>query len=169
MFRVALVCGLGLAASACAGRDAQPVAAVQAHDAISDCAMINAEIQANNARVQSLASERNLKVAQNVVAGAVGVLVWPVFFAMDAKGAAGTEIDALQARQHYLANLAMQRCAVQTRPIAAASPPRSPTKQTRAVGAATRLPAQAHIPLPVAPEPPEPQLSEADRTMLKRN
>jgi len=29
---------------------------------------------------------------------------------MDAKGAAGTEMDALKARQQYLATLAAQRC-----------------------------------------------------------
>lgn len=103
----------------CAGRDAQPVAAVQAHDAMSDCAMISAEIQSNNARVEALAKEHNLKIAQNVAAGVVGVLVWPVWFAMDAKGAASTEIDALQARQQYLAQLATQRCAQP-------APPREP-------------------------------------------
>lgn len=112
--RAVCLVALALTASACAGRDAQPVASVQAHDAVSDCAMISAEIQANNARVEALAAERNLKVVQNVAAGAVGVLVWPIWFAMDAKGAAGTEIDALQARQQYLANLAERRCAKST-------------------------------------------------------
>lgn len=101
---------LGVAISACAGRDPQPVATVQPQDAYSDCAMINAEIQANNARAEALAGEQNAKLAQNVAAGVVGVVVWPMWFAMDTKGAAGTDAAALQARQQYLVNLAAQRC-----------------------------------------------------------
>lgn len=95
---------------ACAGRDAQPIAVVQPHDQRSDCAMISAEIQANNAKVQQLADEKGMKVAQNVAAGVVGLIVWPMFFAMDTKGAASTDIANLQARQEYLARLAEQRC-----------------------------------------------------------
>jgi hypothetical protein len=80
--------------------------------------MINAEIQANNKRAEALASEHDAKVAQNVVAGVVGVVVWPVLFAMDAKGAAATDAAALQARQEYLANLAAIRCAQPAPPAA---------------------------------------------------
>jgi hypothetical protein len=58
------------------------VATVQPQDAYSDCSMINAEIQANNNRAQALASEQNAKVVQNVAAGVVGIVVWPVWFAM---------------------------------------------------------------------------------------
>jgi type IV pilus biogenesis protein CpaD/CtpE len=43
-----------LALAACAGRDAQPVATVQPQDTQSDCAMINAEIQADNAKAEPL-------------------------------------------------------------------------------------------------------------------
>jgi hypothetical protein len=96
--------------AACAGRDAAPVATVQPHDQISDCAMISAEIEANNAKVRELADEKGMKVAQNVTAGIVGVVVWPVLFAMDAKGAADQDLAALQARQQFLTNLAVQRC-----------------------------------------------------------
>jgi hypothetical protein len=96
--------------AACAGRDATPVATVQAQDQFSDCAMITAEIQANNAKVEELANERGLKVAQNVTAGVVGIVVWPVLFAMDFKGAADHDLAALQARQQFLTNLAVQRC-----------------------------------------------------------
>jgi hypothetical protein len=99
--------------------DATPVATVQPHDQVSDCAMITAEIEANNAKVQELANERGLKVAQNVAAGVTGIIVWPVLFAMDFKGAADQDLAALQARQQFLTNLAVQRCA-QRRPGAAA-------------------------------------------------
>jgi hypothetical protein len=81
--------------------------------------MITAEIEANNAKVQELANERGLKVAQNVAAGVTGIIVWPVLFAMDFKGAADQDLAALQARQQFLTNLAVQRCA-QRRPGAAA-------------------------------------------------
>jgi hypothetical protein len=105
-----LIAAFAFVLSACAGRDAQPVATVQIQDASSDCAMINAEIQANNKRAEALSSEQNAKIAQNVAAGVVGVVIWPVWFAMDTKGAASTEAAALQARQEYLSNLAAARC-----------------------------------------------------------
>jgi type IV pilus biogenesis protein CpaD/CtpE len=41
----------------CAGRDPQPIATVQPTDANATCAMITAEIQANNIKVQELAGE----------------------------------------------------------------------------------------------------------------
>jgi hypothetical protein len=100
----AVVCAFAL--SACAGRDPHPVAVVQPQDAQSDCAMVRAEIEANNVQAEKLAEENHAKIAQNVAAGVVGVVVWPVWFAMDAKGAAGTEMDALKSRQQYLASLA---------------------------------------------------------------
>ena len=83
-----------------AALDVTPIrfAVVQPQDAQSDCAMIRAEIEANNTQAEKLADENHAKIAQNVAAGVVGVVIWPVWFAMDAKGAAGTEMDALKAR-----------------------------------------------------------------------
>lgn len=101
----------GLALTACAGRDPQPVASVQPQDAYSDCTMIRAEIEANNAKAKQLADEQGLKVAQNVGAGLVGLVIWPVWFGMDLKDSAGKEVAALQARQQYLTTLATERCA----------------------------------------------------------
>jgi hypothetical protein len=100
---------------------------VQPQDASSDCAMIHAEIEGNNTRAQALAGEQNGRVAQNVAAGVVGVFVWPVLFAMDMKGAAGTEAGQLNARQEYLTNLAAQRCAQPAPPPA--PPGRQPKRQ----------------------------------------
>ena len=94
----------------CAGRDAVPVTLVQPQDQVSSCSMIAAEIEANNQKVQQLADEKGIKVAQNVAAGVGGLIVWPLFFAMDFKDAAGTEMAALQQRQQYLGQLAAQRC-----------------------------------------------------------
>lgn len=125
---------VGLALTACAGRDPAPVASVQPQDAYSDCTMIRAEIEANNAKAKQLADEQGLKTAQNVAAGVVGIVIWPVWFAMDAKGAAGTDATALAARQQFLTTLATERCAPGYRappppgayypPYPAAPPPR---------------------------------------------
>ncbi len=106
---VALAAGLGL--GACAGRDPHPVATVQPQDAYSDCTMIRAEIEANNQKAKQLVDEQGLKTAQNVAAGVVGIVIWPVWFGMDTKGAAATDAAALQARQQYLTTLATERCA----------------------------------------------------------
>jgi hypothetical protein len=107
---------IGLALSACAGRDPQPIVTVQPQDAYSDCTMIRAEIEGNNIKAKQLADEQGLKVAQNVAAGVVGIVVWPVWFAMDFKGAAAQDVAALQARQQYLTQLATERCAPGYRP-----------------------------------------------------
>jgi hypothetical protein len=73
--------------------------------------MIVAEIEANNIKIKELADEQGIKVGQNVAAGVVGVLFFPMWFAMDFKGAASKDVAALQARQQYLTTLANERCA----------------------------------------------------------
>jgi hypothetical protein len=108
--------------AACAGRDAQPVAVVQPGDQQLDCAAIQAEVVANNKTVQELSSEKGEKVAQNVAAGVVGLFIWPIWFGMDFKGTAGTEEEALQNRQQYLAVLAAQRNCGGNHPVVAAAP-----------------------------------------------
>jgi hypothetical protein len=100
-----------VALSSCAGRDPQLISTVQPQDAHSDCTMIKAEIAANNQKAQQLANEQGMKVAQNVAAGVVGLVIWPVWFGMDFKGAAGMDAANLQSRQEYLTQLAGQRCA----------------------------------------------------------
>jgi hypothetical protein len=124
---------LGIALIGCAGRDPAPMATVQAQDAYADCTMIRAEIEANNAKVTQLANEQGWKVAQNVGAGVVGLVIWPVWFGMDFKDAAGKEAAALEARQKYLTVLAEQRCAAPP-----AGPKGSPKRQPPKVAAAPR-------------------------------
>jgi hypothetical protein len=97
------------ALAACAGRSPNPVATVQPEDPYLDCTAIEAEIAANNTTLQGLASEEGGKVAQNVVAGVVGLFIWPVWFGMDFQGAASKEEAALQSRQQYLTTLALER------------------------------------------------------------
>src|SRR6185437_1417115 len=106
MRKVLFVAGLSLALTACAGRDPAPIATVQVQDQYADCTMIRAEIEANNAKVTQLANEQGWKVAQNVGAGVVGLVIWPVRFGMDFKDAAGKDAAALEARQKYLTVLA---------------------------------------------------------------
>lgn len=105
------------AVGACAGCDPHP-------DPPSDCATIRAQIEANNEQAEKLAEQNHAKIAQNVAAGVV--VVWPDSFAMDARRAAGTEMDALKSRQQYLATLAEQRCAQPAAPLPA--PPRPPPR-----------------------------------------
>ncbi len=84
--------------------------------------MIRAEIEANNQKSTQIANEQGWKVAQNVGAGVVGLVIWPVWFGMDFKDAAGKEAAALQARQQFLTTLATERC--RPPPVAAAPAPR---------------------------------------------
>ena len=65
------------------------------------------QARSNNIKVKELADEQGLKVAQNVAAGVAGLVVWPLWFAMDFKGAASKDVAALRARQQYLAALAI--------------------------------------------------------------
>ena len=108
--RAIVIAALTALCTGCAGRDPQPVATVQSTDANATCAMIVAEIEANNIKVKELAGEEGGKVAQNVVAGVAGVFIPVLWFGMDFKGAASKEVTALQARQQYLTTLATERC-----------------------------------------------------------
>jgi hypothetical protein len=138
---------------ACAGRTPAPVAVVQSQDRYMDCGAINAEVQANTKRIAELGSEEGSKVAQNVAAGVVGIIIWPVWFGMDFQNAAGKEVAALQSRQQYLATLAEQRCGalppvpIQTIPQPAASPS---TPDTAPQSGPAQPPTSA-TPVPVAP------------------
>jgi hypothetical protein len=118
MRKIWIVTAAAVGLGACAGRDPQLIATVQPQDQTASCVQLQAEIQANNIRVQELADEQGLKVAQNVGAGVVGLVIWPMWFAMDFKGAASKDVAALQARQQYLATLATERCAPTAPPSA---------------------------------------------------
>jgi hypothetical protein len=123
--RIGLVSAMafGVALSACAGRDPQPIATVQVQDTYADCTQLRAEIEANNVKLKQLSDEQGGKVAQNVAAGVAGIIIWPIWFGMDFKDAAGKEVAALQARQQYLTTLATERCNAPS-PQPAGPPPR---------------------------------------------
>lgn len=104
-FALALI----LTLAACAGRAPAPVAVVQPMDKGLDCPAIAAEVAANDSKIKELGREEGAKVAQNVAAGVAGLIIWPLWFAMDWQGAASKEVAALQQRQSYLATLAAER------------------------------------------------------------
>lgn len=104
---------IAVALAGCAGRDPKPVRTVQASDNILSCSRIESKIETNNALMIELAGEEASKVAQNVAAGVAGLFIWPLWFAMDFKDAAGKEGTALQARNQYLGKLYVQNgCAL---------------------------------------------------------
>ena len=49
---------IGLALTACAGRDPQQIATVQPQDQYSTCTMVRAVIEANNQKVTQIANEQ---------------------------------------------------------------------------------------------------------------
>jgi hypothetical protein len=102
----------------CAGRAPQLEPLVQASDPTLTCEQIIAETKINNEKISKLATEQGWKVTQNVAAGVVGLVIWPVWFGMDWQNAAGKEGEALSQRNEYLGTLAKDRCA---RPATTAS------------------------------------------------
>ena len=98
----------------CAGRAPELVPIVQSIDQQTSCDQIMAEIRANNERMSDLATEEGWKVTQNVAAGVVGLVIWPVWFGMDFQDAAGKEGKALSQRNEYLGTLARDRCGHRT-------------------------------------------------------
>jgi len=93
----------------CAGRAPSPVPLIQTTDSEVNCIGIKAEVKRNNKRVTELAREKNLKLAQNVAAGVGGLFIPIVWFGMDLQGTQSLEIEALQDRQKYLADLAKEK------------------------------------------------------------
>ncbi len=98
----------------CAGRAPQLTPVVQAVDQHMTCEQIQAEAKINNDRITDLATEQGWKVGQNVAAGVVGLVIWPVWFGMDFQDAAGKEAKSLSQRNEYLMTLAKARCGAPT-------------------------------------------------------
>jgi hypothetical protein len=94
--------------SGCAGRAPELTPIVQPTDQFASCDQIMAEIKANNQRMTDLANEEGWKVGQNVAAGVVGLVIWPVWFGMDFQDAAGKEGRSLSQRNGYACTAALQ-------------------------------------------------------------
>jgi hypothetical protein len=92
--------------TACAGRDAKPVAMMSPYDRDLSCDQIQAEIQNNETKARQLAEEDNSAHNSNVAIGVVGALLfWPALFALDVSDAERVEIQALHDRNMHLATL----------------------------------------------------------------
>jgi hypothetical protein len=105
-----VVCLLVLTLGGCAGRAPNLEPLVQVSDQTLNCDQIIAETKINNEKISDLATEQGWKVTQNVAAGVVGLVIWPVWFGMDWQNAAGKEAQALSQRNEYLGTLAKERC-----------------------------------------------------------
>lgn len=117
------------------------------------CAQIQAEIAGNNQLIADLGSEKGAKVAQNVAAGVAGLLIWPIWFVMDFKGAASTDQEALKQRNIYLASMATsERCGSPTTAVATASPqaPAAPLPTRTTTAPVSLIPAPVMAPQPAA-------------------
>lgn len=111
LMRMVLVLAAAFVVAGCAGRAPDLVPLVQVTDQQLTCEQIVAEAKINNERITQLAREEGWKVTQNVAAGVVGLVIWPVWFGMDFQDAAGKEGKALSQRNEYLGSIAQQRCA----------------------------------------------------------
>ena len=127
--RLVAIAALATALAGCAGRSPEPVAMMQPQDQQMDCAAISMEVQANNAKVQKLASDQGLKTSQNVAAGVAGVFVPILWFGMDFQDTADKETVALQNRQQYLGSMAAQRRCGE--PVAPPAPHRAPRRASK--------------------------------------
>lgn len=110
-FRHAVV-ALAILASACAGRDPRPVAAVRPTDKDLTCNLMLAEYYSNFKKGVRLAGATSQTTGKNVAIGVIGVLLfWPALFAMDLKGADRAELEALRGRNDHLRQLMLaKRC-----------------------------------------------------------
>ena len=103
---LAVVVTAALLTAACAGRDPNPVPAMQSYDKDMDCEDIAFEIENNNKRIKATVQELEDTKGENVAWGVVGVvLFWPALFAMDLSDAEVIEIRALQDRNQNLTRI----------------------------------------------------------------
>ena len=96
--------------SACGGRDAKPVQTTNQSDISLSCQQIELELLSNSEQVKRLIKEHGKTTNQNVAIGAFSALVFlPGLLALDLKGAAKEEANALISRNRHLVNLANQK------------------------------------------------------------
>ena len=87
----------------CAGRQANPVTAIQTGDERLTCEQIVTTLKLNTSEVKGLMAESSGTTGKNVAAGVVGaVIFFPMLFFMDTKNAAGDEARALVRRNEVL-------------------------------------------------------------------
>lgn len=100
---IASILSTALLLAGCAGRQANPVTAIQSGDERLTCEQIVTTLKLNTSEVKGLISESSSNTGKNVAAGVVGaVIFFPMLFFMDTKNAAGDEARALVRRNEVL-------------------------------------------------------------------
>lgn len=89
--------------SGCAGRAAQPVAAIQPNDDQMNCLQIHNALKLNTVEIKGLLADSSSTRGKNVAAGVIGTIIFfPALFFMDTKNAAHDEAQALVRRNGVL-------------------------------------------------------------------
>ena len=97
--------------ASCAGREAQRIAVVQEGDFARSCDSLQLEASSIDSQIKSLIVENSRKQGNNAAAVIGGLLFLPALFALDLKGAAKAEYEALLERNKHLSNVAAsQNC-----------------------------------------------------------
>lgn len=91
----------------CAGREAEKISVVQDGDFNRDCSSLHLEAKSIDSQIKSLVIENTKKQNDNAALTVVSVIIFlPALFALDLKGAAKAEYEALIQRNQHLSNIA---------------------------------------------------------------
>ena len=99
---IASALAMALLVAGCAGRQANPVTAIQSGDEKLTCEQIVTTLKLNTSEVKGLMGESSSNTGKNVAAGVGAVIFFPMLFFMDTKNAAGDEARALVRRNEVL-------------------------------------------------------------------
>jgi len=94
--------------SACAGRDPNPVMAVQYGDYKKSCKALEFEISQAENEIQRLLPKKD-KMGANVALGVAGAFLLVPWFFMDFKNAEGQEYEAYRQRYNHLTSIAVDK------------------------------------------------------------
>lgn len=96
--------------ASCAGREAQRVSVVQDSDFNKSCDALHLESNSNDSQIKALIVENANKQGKNAAVAIVGAVIFlPALFALDLKGAAKAEYEALVERNKHLADVAKNK------------------------------------------------------------
>ena len=95
--------------SGCAGKTANPISTRQPGDKDLDCEDLEVELSQLDKQAKRLLGEQSDKTGYNAAIGLTGLIIWPVWFALDLSDAERQEAQAMQDRYHYLERLANKK------------------------------------------------------------
>lgn len=99
IINVLLTCIVGL--TGCAGRQAYPIQSYIPGDEKKSCLILKAEMAQIEAEIADKLPKSD-KTGSNILLGAAGVIIWPLWLFMDLKGADKIEVEAMQRRYKAL-------------------------------------------------------------------